>query len=80
MRRYNIPRHYGQKSFFLKKSVHSANKIEKTQFCLLKSFNYQNYQLLIRYFMFYNIEICMCIKSEICSGTLIDKTSKLYFN
>ena len=29
---------------------------------------------------FYNIEICICINSEICIGTLTNKTNKLCFN
>ena len=57
-----------KKSFFFK-SVHCANKFKNTQFYIFGCFNYQNY-LLIRYCMFHNIEICICMKSKICVGTL----------
>ena len=33
-----------------------------------------------RYCLFYIIEIYICIKSETCVGTLINKTNKLHFN
>ena len=64
-----IPRHLGQKSFFFKKDVHSANKFKNTQLNIIRCFNYQNY-ILIRYYMLHNIEICICMKSKICIGRL----------
>ena len=64
--------------------MHIANKIKNTQFYIFKCFNYQNY-LFLRYCMFHNIEICTCIKSEICISALKNCTKsfnyiKLYFN